>query len=108
MKQASKVSRSGGFRCSWLPIAMLVARPRAGCGCPAKTGIPAPGRRRAEVHGGVPGAFLKAFSCTSSSSFEVDHRPNGQQIELHETRRAIAGAARIAPAHRRGGQRRHQ
>jgi hypothetical protein len=84
MKSAWNVSRSGGFRRSWLLIAMLVAGPTQAADAPAKTEsqlqAAAVLKSMAEYLG-----VLKAFSCTSSNSFEVV-QANGQQIEFGETR----------------------
>ena len=85
MKPGWKVSGSGGFRCSWLLIAMLVACPAQAADAPARTEsqlqAAAVLKSMAEYL-----AVLTAFSCTSTNRFEAV-QANGQRIEFGETRR---------------------
>src|SRR4029453_8402361 len=85
MKPSWKVSSSGRFRCSWLLIAMLVACPAQAADAPARTEsqlqAAAVLKSMAEYL-----AVLKAFSCTSTNSFEAV-QADGQRIEFGETRR---------------------
>ena len=85
MKPGWKASGSGGFSCSWLLIALLVACPTRAADAPAKTEsqlqAAAVLKSMAEYLG-----VLKAFSCTSINNFETV-QANGQRIEFGETRR---------------------
>ena len=84
MKSGWKVSGIGGFRCSWLLIAMLVACPAQAADAPAKTEsqlqAAAVLKSMAEYL-----AVLTAFSCTSTNRFEAV-QADGQRIEFGETR----------------------
>jgi len=85
MKPGWKVSGIGGFRCSWLLIAMLVACPAQAADAPARTEsqlqAAAVLKSMAEYL-----AVLTAFSCTSTNNFEAV-QADGQRIEFGETRR---------------------
>jgi len=84
MKSGWKVSGIGGFRCSWLLIAMLVACPAQAADAPARTEsqlqAAAVLKSMAEYL-----AVLTAFSCTSTNRFEAV-QADGQRIEFGETR----------------------